>query len=757
MICAALIFAWPLYAMSAERPRPVTIQDSIESTEVGQDLPGVAVFNGDPVAVFSPNHARFLVVVHRGDVARNTNDYSLLLFNSNQAFTHPKAHTLATFSVSTNNPGISALHWLSDNETVLFIGHRLNAHGEVYSINVRTGALHQITDQQTDVITFDATRDLRTMVFMAANPRPSNFGEAASRNGIVVSEQTLGDLVAGHPLGRSKDSSIYVWQRNRPTRKVKLPSGVDQLGEIPGSSISLSPNGQYAIVKTFMRDPKRATLWDYMDKASGKVVVISYILIDTQAASSRPLFSAPYLALDMPVWSSDSKSLIGGAYLPSNLLGSIEKPWQYETPADVIQHMETPSEIEIDVEQGAWRKIATGACVIDHWDPASSTLSLNSFANSFPPGIRSCGQPQAYRKLDGRWRQIENKAGGQVETIDVELVQDINSPPKLYAVEPKSNRRSLLLDLNPQYRALTFGHVQEVELQAEGETVRAGVYLPVDFKTGQRYPLVIQTHGWEPHRFAVDGVSTAGYAAQTLAGEGFVVAQVSGVSLTTAMTPREREFGMTVYQNLIDMLDKDALIERQRVGLQTWSRTGLTARYMAAFSKYPIVASVIVDSYDNGYFAYMAHVQAGKETGGDDAQTTEGINGGRPFGDRLKEWFTHVPDFNLQNVRTPILQFSFEPGTPLAAWEFFAGLKLLHKPIEYVYLPSSNHWPVRPSDRIAVQQRTVDWFRFWLQGYEDRSPGHEGQYRQWEQLCGEQIAEHSGWPTYCVPYEHKPR
>jgi hypothetical protein len=33
-----------------------------------------------------------------------------------------------------------------------------------------------------------------------------------------------------------------------------------------------------------------------------------------------------------------------------------------------------------------------------------------------------------------------------------------------------------------------------------------------------------------------------------------------------------------------------------------------------------------------------------------------------------------------------------------------------------------------------VYERNVDWFRFWLQAYEDPSPEKAGQYRIWREM-----------------------
>ena len=71
---------------------------------------------------------------------------------------------------------------------------------------------------------------------------------------------------------------------------------------------------------------------------------------------------------------------------------------------------------------------------------------------------------------------------------------------------------------------------------------------------------------------------------------------------------------------------------------------------------------------------------------------------------------------------------------PVVHLETFAGLKLLHKPVDFVIIPDSPHSLVRPWHRMASQGGSVDWFRFWLQGYEDPDPSKATQYARWHEL-----------------------
>ena len=77
---------------------------------------------GNRVGIFSPDGQKFIVVVRRGNLRDNTNEYSLLLFRTKDAFNSPKPEVLITMSSSSNREGVENVKWLNDNETVAFLG-----------------------------------------------------------------------------------------------------------------------------------------------------------------------------------------------------------------------------------------------------------------------------------------------------------------------------------------------------------------------------------------------------------------------------------------------------------------------------------------------------------------------------------------------------------------------------------------------------------------------------------------------------------
>jgi hypothetical protein len=72
--------------------------------------------------------------------------------------------------------------------------------------------------------------------------------------------------------------------------------------------------------------------------------------------------------------------------------------------------------------------------------------------------------------------------------------------------------------------------------------------------------------------------------------------------------------------------------------------------------------------------------------------------------------------------------------TRLRHCEPYALLEAMQKPVDFIILNSTEHVISDPRVRLAAQGGNVDWFRFWLQGYEDPAPAKTDQYTRWRKM-----------------------
>jgi hypothetical protein len=711
--------------------RAVSVKDAIQMTQFGEFSYMRGVSAKYSPARFSPDGQQFAILTAKGDLEHNTNDYSILLFQTTTALQSTLPRVLVSFSSSSNRPAIQDIRWV-DNRTVSFLGENPGEMQQAYEIDCETRRLKKLTNATTNLVSYAISPNGDRIFFLAERPPDPLFDGRAAREGVVISTQPLPDLL----LNESRILGSQVADLFVETRKGMQETPVRVQGNFASwSPLWLSPNGQYLILEGFVGDIPE--IWnDYEDRAVKRrlrsdslnrgqhPIITRYELINIDSGQIEPLLDAPSgeTCVERAVmWSHDSNSVVvAGTYLPLGVPDLItRKLWASRKMAAEIKipTLEivpiTSKEIcplSLDLKSG---RLLTG---------------LTSFVT---PATVSYDRLVAFQKSEDRWEEV-NVTTSHIEQndwIEVTLDEDMNTAPKLFATDIHTGRRALLLDLNPQFRYLRFGQVQNVSFKAtDGHDVKAGLYLPPDYKQGRKYPLVIQTHGWDPQRFWIDGPWTTAFAAQPLAGRGFVILQMDE-DLSRLSTPDEAPREASAYEGGIDFLDSLGIIDRDRVGIVAFSRTGLGVTYALTHSKYHFAAANIADAGDLGYFAYLSIAIWLPHQWPD----YESVNGGSPFGTDLTFWLNNS-GFNLTRVTTPIREESHGMFGILGAWQWFVGLSRLDKPVELIHIPNGEHVLVKPWERFVSQQGSVDWFSFWLQNYEDPEPAKAKQYVRWREL-----------------------
>jgi dipeptidyl aminopeptidase/acylaminoacyl peptidase len=713
---------------AAIQKRPATVADSIQMTRWADQGYFVGGAPG-PVGLFSPDHSHFVVVVKKGDLERNRDEYSLLLFNSKEAFTHPKPRVLVRMSSASNRDGITGVKWLADSESLLFLGETPGTNPQVYGVNIRTNRLEQLTTHSTAIVAYSSDQHGDRIIYQA-DPPPKNLleTEATRKSGIVVTTQFPTDLMlvgdTNLPKATQGYKDVFIKRIGGHASKVSIADFV-----LPGLPLSMSPDGRYAVFAVYVAHvPPRWS--EYGDRLLRPYItaplkpgvpfnVQQYMLADIYTGRVTPLVDAPMGWHNTGcLWSRDSRSIIlSGIYLPLDLTDETQLAIRRQQP--FVAQIEIPSKKITAVTDRNLRVV--------RWDEDGKELILS------PETSGNTADEQRYKKMGDAWSldsEVERQ-GDANEQPEISLEEDMNNPPKIFASNAKTKQKILLLDLNPQLAGIDLAREEAITWRAsDGHTVTGGLYLPAHFRQGVRYPLVIQTHGFDASRFSFDGPFSSVFAAQPLASAGFVVLQV-GASTNldedrkALNTPEEAPRQMAAYEGAIDYLDSRGLIDKNRVGIVGFSRTVFHVSYALTHSKYKFAAAVLADGFDAGYLNSLFWW---------DAQDYSAVNGSKGFGSALSFWLQSAPGFNLDKVSASVRLEYYGPTAPLDAWEFFSGLSDLEKPVDFVWLPFGTHLLVKPWERYTSLQGTVDWFNFWLKDEENPAASNQAQNQRWERL-----------------------
>jgi len=678
-------------------------------------------------AQFSPDGKKFVIVVKKGNLHENTNQYSLLLWLSAGVFSSPPPTLLLTMSSSSNRPAISAVSWLADSQTIAFLGEHPGELQQLYTFDIRTKLLRKFTNHPTNLHSYGVTPDGMKVAFSADAPYRRLFDRRAQRLGAVISSQALSDLIRGREGGPNYDHDQLFFQLTGGAAKNLVPpSRESEFGTAP----SLSPNGRFvAIAVDVVNVPDQ---WNgYSEPSLRKVINLTveqkkfqglqtYILIDTKTGTSRTLLASPLnpSRVSGAAWSPDSHSVVlTNVYLP--LVNTTDQEREIRKAQSFT--------VELSVLTGEIGRISEENLYGVEWDSTGGRLTAHTIqqqSNTF----YGLGPTVSFRKNGANWERVRRETSDLAPDITVE--QDLYTPPRLVALDAKTQRKKIVWDFNPQLNDLRFGRVEETHWNAsDGHVVSGGLYYPVDFVPGNKYPLVIQTHGWNPHQFWIDGPYTTAFAAQELAGKNLIVLQTE-LSTEDLDSPREAPREVAAYEGAIEYLDKRGLIDRDRVGIIGYSRTCFHVKYALTDPQFKFAAASITDGVDAGYFQYMIESTSNPSI----PNEFEEIYGATPFGLGSQLWMAQSPGFHVDRVHTPIRITALSPDSALFEWEWFSSLTRLRKPVEMIMIQDGSHVLEKPWDRMISQQGNVDWFCFWLKGEEDPDPTKAEQYTRWREL-----------------------
>jgi dipeptidyl aminopeptidase/acylaminoacyl peptidase len=766
VVCAILsLFAMGAYAKS----RSPSLRDFGVIDEIG-----IAHF-GDPYTgqaaeiAFSPDRRYFAVNTERGRLEVNRPEGSLRIYRSADVLKFLKSEESASpaepvwiviRSTDVQGPIIKHWRWLADSSGIAFLESAPQDTNRLVLADLRSKTIETLSPLGRAVDAFDI-RDARNYVYVLASNEYLVRAQAEElAAAIAAAGRPLAELLFPVDLNSSMAGSFdrgELWAVVDGQRmQLKDPDTRQPfvLFDEGQRSLALSPDGRSLITAVALSEIP--VLWEsqypppfaespYRVRAGrqdlttsrGYRLLSQYMRIDLTTGRAESLTNAPtsgevgWWSGGSPQWSTDGQAVLLPATFYHDPFGApIRRPCGalYINLSSGYQYCVEP--LKAALKSG----YETGFHTITdiRFEDGDRTRPVVQF---YDVG-GTLAATQYHENARGTWtskvsRDRDGNSGTQPQ-LQIAVRQDLNDPPVLVATDRNTKVSRILWDPNPQLKEVALGRASVyVWKDARGTEWRGGLYVPTDFTPGRRYPLVIQTHGFAEHQFRPSGIFPTAMAARALAAAGVLVLQVGQAECAATASDVEVSCEVEGYKAAVEHLKAEGIIDPERVGIVGFSRTCFYVMQALTASALRIKAASITDGVMGDYLQYLTEVDT---SGNSIANEFDSMVGARPFGDGLQTWLKRSPLFNADKVTAPLLVVAEGRAGLLFMWGPYAALRYLHKPVDLIILNTDEHVLTNPAVRLASQGGSVDWFRFWLQDYEDPDPKKAAQYGRWRAL-----------------------
>ncbi|WP_336963823.1 Atxe2 family lasso peptide isopeptidase [Sphingobium aquiterrae] len=319
------------------------------------------------------------------------------------------------------------------------------------------------------------------------------------------------------------------------------------------------------------------------------------------------------------------------------------------------------------------------------------------------------------------------------------LRETATAPRHIILIDSRTGEWDLVYDPNPEFRSIRLGSVQRLKwkndrgLEAWGDFV-----LPPDHEPGTPIPMiVVQYHSYGFLR----GGTGDEYPIHLFARHGFAVLSVERPPFITAGRTDFQTWGEIVAAEYRDWGEKKSVLSSLVAGVETAITTGNVDRARIGITGLSDGAtSARFALINTRMFAAAAISTCCLEpktvmTYGGMAWATYNRKMGFPrtIEDNRAFWRPASMVVNAREMDTPLLM-QLADTEYLLALEAFQALREQGKPVEMFVFPNDYHYKAQPAHRLAIYNRNIDWFRFWLQSELDPDSEKSAQYQRWSAL-----------------------
>lgn len=331
-------------------------------------------------------------------------------------------------------------------------------------------------------------------------------------------------------------------------------------------------------------------------------------------------------------------------------------------------------------------------------------------------------------------------------------------PRHVAAIDIETGEISRIGDVNPEFSQFNLGHVERIEWETppdvaeRGYAPRAGGFIlyPPGYDPSRTYPVFVAPYtaggflrgdvGDEQPLlvYAANGfivVNTAFPHAIRASAYGDAAARIARAYDPALNYPHLSMLAESTFRAL-DLAAARASTDRQRVGIGGVSHGAFVPLYMTQLRDRFAALSVAHGSWNQSEY-YMSRLPF-----------PYGENPAPLWPEDAQFWAPIDLAQHLDTIEAPIL-FHFSDREVTGAASLVRRMSDAHLAFEAFSFPNELHLKWQPAHRLAIYNRNLDWFRFWLQDIEDPDPAKAEQYERWRQLRDLQCRNPRSLRNYC--------
>lgn len=317
------------------------------------------------------------------------------------------------------------------------------------------------------------------------------------------------------------------------------------------------------------------------------------------------------------------------------------------------------------------------------------------------------------------------------------LRESSTSPRKIVLLDPDSGASETLFDPNPEFANLALGRVERLHLtNIFGIESIADLVLPTSYRVGGRYPLVVVQY--ETRGFLRGGTGDE-YPIQAFANRGYAVLSF-GRPEPVSLRTNARDIVELNRNNLTGFVDRRSVESSLEIAVQSLidrgiadpARIGITGLSDGASTiEFALIHSRLFSAGAMSHCCWSMNLPM--RVGPAAARYFHGQGYPQLTASRPDFWREVSLMVDAANLTTPIL-IQASDTEYMSALESFTALRERAAPIDMFVFPDEYHIKWQPSHRLAIYNRTLDWFDYWLRDVRPTASARSSELAHWDEL-----------------------